>query len=241
MQDLDILDDDVDARSIARATHYVAEIDRKIKDGSVRVSVYHKAYSDLWSRYENLDVDTDFLPEFSQYRREVVPVSASASGVELLLRRDFGTVSWWASYSLSKASEVNSMTDGPVELRGRRVPKRFDHRHSLTVDAIFRPKTNWFLGVTWQLRNGWPYTERELDTFPTQFELETSTRYYGDFLAERYPIYHRVDAKISHWYEYGPVQLGRSAATAAAEPPDEPPGVIGVVSPDRRQGDKQGP
>jgi hypothetical protein len=33
----------------------------------------------------------------------------------------------------------------------------------------------------------------------------------------------------------------RNAATAAAEPPDEPPGTSGVASPSRRQGETTGP
>ena len=29
----------------------------------------------------------------------------------------------------------------------------------------------------------------------------------GEFLSDRYPLYHRLDAKISHWYDYGRVQM----------------------------------
>lgn len=209
IQELQVEDDDSAFRRASLSTHYMAGVERRFGRGTlVRVEGYYKDLSHIRDRFENIEDESDFLPEAEGDRVHVVPEAGSSQGLELFVRRDVGQVNWWFNYAFAKVDETHSSTNGYAGALGNTLPRRFDQRHSFSVDLIFRPKDNWHLGVGWEIRGGWPYTPKLVET-ATGADGEVVSRQFvtGDFLSNRYPVYHRLDAKISHWYDYGRVQM----------------------------------
>lgn len=192
----------------SRSTHYVAGIERRIGRGlMVRAEAYYKDLSDIRSRFENLDDETDFIPEAEADRIQLFPESGESKGLELFVRRDAGRLNWWMNYAFASVEETFDFSAAPFEVLGDVAPRRFDQRHSFSADVIFRPRDNWHLGLGWEIREGWPYTPRLVETVTNSDGSQTRSLVTGPFLSERYPLYHRLDMKISHWYDYGRVQM----------------------------------
>jgi len=209
IQELQVEDDESTFRRASLSTHYMAGIEHRFGRGTlVRVEGYYKDLAHIRDGFENVEDESDFLPEAEADRVHVVPESGRSQGLELFVRRDVGPVNWWFNYAFAKVVETHSSTDGYVGARGATLPRRFDQRHSFSIDLIFRPKDNWHLGMGWEVRGGWPYTPKLVET-ATGADGEVVSRAFvtGDFLSDRYPVYHRMDAKISHWYDYGRVQM----------------------------------
>jgi outer membrane receptor protein involved in Fe transport len=209
IQELQVEDDDSAFRRASLSTHYMAGVERRFGRGTlVRVEGYYKDLSHIRDRFENIEDESDFLPEAEGDRVHVVPEAGSSQGLELFVRRDVGQVNWWFNYAFAKVDETHSSTNGYAGALGNTLPRRFDQRHSFSVDLIFRPKDNWHLGAGWEIRGGWPYTPKLVET-ATGADGEVVSRQFvtGGFLSDRYPVYHRLDAKISHWYDYGRVQM----------------------------------
>lgn len=191
----------------ALATHYVAGIERQVGPGfQARVEVYHKAYQNIWNRFENLNQShtIDPLPELAEGWVQVFPRVGTARGLEIFFKRDMGTgLNWWASYALTTTHETYHGEQGHPGFRSQKFSRKFDQLHSISFDLIYRPASNWFLGVAWQGRSGWPYTPMELleESRPNN-SFQSGPLYsltYGAFHSQRYPVYHRLDVKLSHW------------------------------------------
>lgn len=190
------------------STHYVAGIERQIGRGLlVRAEGYYKDLDDIRFRFENLDDETDFIPEAESDRVQLFPLSGVSKGLELFVRRDAGRLNWWMNYAFASVRETFDFSGAAFEVTGDEAPRRFDQRHSFSVDVIFRPKDNWHLGLGWEVREGWPYTPQLVETVTNSDGSERRSLVRGEFLSDRYPVYHRLDMKISHWYDYGRVQM----------------------------------
>ncbi len=186
----------------ARATHYVMGLERLMgKNILARVEAYHKDYDQMWSRYENLNQNhtTDPLPDVVDGWTEVFPVKGTARGIEFYVKRDTGLgLNWWATYALTSTRETFAPGVGDPQFQGQTFPRAFDQAHSVSFDLIYRPVSDWFVGAAWQFRSGWPHTPLELEDRP-----DGSQRFvFGDFYSATYPIYHRLDVKVTHWVEY---------------------------------------
>lgn len=186
----------------ARATHYVVGVERLFGTSvQARIEAYHKAYERMWSRYENLNQNhtTDPLPDLVEGWTHVYPEKGEARGIEFYVKRDTGLgLNWWASYALTSTRETFATGVGDPEFQGETFPRAFDQIHSVSFDLIYRPRSDWFVGAAWQFRSGWPHTPLELEE-----GLAGSQQFvFGEFYSERYPVYHRLDVKITHWVEY---------------------------------------
>ncbi|MFT5369154.1 MAG: hypothetical protein ACI8V2_004128 [Candidatus Latescibacterota bacterium] len=186
----------------ARATHYVMGIERLIgTDILARIEGYHKAYDKVWSRYENLNQNhtSDPLPDVVDGWAQVYPVTGTARGIEFYVKRDTGLgLNWWATYALTSTRETFASGVGDPKFQGETFPRAFDQAHSISFDLIYRPVSDWFVGAAWQFRSGWPHTPLVLEDRP-----DGSQRFvFGDFYSELYPVYHRLDVKVTHWAEY---------------------------------------
>jgi hypothetical protein len=208
IQELQAEDGERDYQKASLSTHYVGGIERQIGRGLlVRAEAYFKDLSDIKYRFENLDDETDFIPEAEADRVQLFPISGESKGLELFVRRDAGVVNWWMNYTFASVEETFDFAGAPFETSGDTAPRRFDQRHSFSVDMIFRPKDNWHLGLGWEIREGWPYTPRLVETVTNSDGSQNRSLVTGEFLSDRYPLYHRLDMKISHWYDYGRVQM----------------------------------
>ena len=208
IQEMQAEDDIQGFQKASLSTHYVAGVERQIGRGLlVRAEGYYKDLDDIRFRFENLDDETDFIPESEADRVQLFPLSGVSKGIELFVRRDAGRLNWWMNYAFASVRERFDFSGAAFETRGEEAPRRFDQRHSFSVDMIFRPKDNWHLGVGWEVREGWPYTPRLVETVTRSDGSESRSLVLGEFLSDRYPAYHRLDMKISHWYDYGRVQM----------------------------------
>ncbi|HAA78085.1 TPA: hypothetical protein DCE37_23550 [Candidatus Latescibacteria bacterium] len=208
IQELQVEDGEQAFQDASLSTHYVAGIERRIGRGLlVRAEAYYKDLADIKYRFENLDDETDFIPEAEGDRVQLFPHSGVSKGLELFVRRDTGRLNWWMNYAFSSVKETFDFSGATFETAGNEAPRRFDQRHSFSIDMIFRPKDNWHLGLGWEIRSGWPYTPRFVETVTTSDGRQFRSLVLGEFLSDRYPLYHRLDAKISHWYDYGRVQM----------------------------------
>ena len=205
VRELDVQDGATALQQASLAAHYIAGVERRLGVGMVaRVEGYHKDLRHIRNRFENLDDDTDFLPELEGDRIHLFPEKGTARGIEVFLKRDAGGLfNWWVNYAWTTVHETHRTDMGYSALRGLEVPRRFDQRHSFSVDIIFRPRSNWRLGLGWEIRGGWPYTPREPTVEDRPGGGQTSAVVYGAFFSKRYPLYHRLDMKITHWYDYG--------------------------------------
>lgn len=130
--------------------HFIVSLEHRLRNDLVfRLEAYEKAMSNLRPRYENLFDPFALMPELQPYRTRISPASARATGVELLVSNDAAQpLSWWASYALASAKDVES---------GREIPRSWDQRHAL-AGGIAWTGGKWTLSAAANYRTGWPIT-----------------------------------------------------------------------------------
>lgn len=184
-----------------RAEHRVVGIEHVFEGGTnVRLEAYQKNLSDLRPRYTNLIPDnTEFFPEVIQDRVRLLPSSGDANGVELLVRHQTGgKFDWTGSYSYAVAED---------QVNGVAVPRTFDQTHTVYLDMGYRPSQQWRVHVSWQYHTGWPYTEEtfsRVDLPDGGFFIDGN---FGPVNAERFPAFHRMDVRISRYWDLSSSRL----------------------------------
>lgn len=224
-----------------RSTHFVLGIDRYLSPyWQLKSEVYYKKFNDLIvpKKVKGTQFVTSQIPgtdpKFaSSWTQPVAIVADSATSIpvngsegesygwEILITKKPSSVSrfdGWISYSLSFSTR---------EELGRRIPFRFDQRHTLNFVLNYKISEKWDLGVRWQYGSGLPYTSpvgikpriliKDLDGNGTPETPEIATRFslnpnapkevifnvdYGldpDFYNSRKPDYHRLDLRISYY------------------------------------------
>jgi hypothetical protein len=151
---------------------------------TMRIEAYQRRVSNPRPRYENLFAVFDPFPEGDFDRVRVAPVSARATGLELVIRgRATSRASWWLNYALASTTDL---------IAGRRVPRGIDQRHALNVDINYAIGRNWNANAALALRTGRPVTPLTLTTTPNSV-----TPVLGPINSERLPHYQRVDLRLS--------------------------------------------
>jgi outer membrane receptor protein involved in Fe transport len=187
-----------------RSAHWVAGLERRFAGGPhLRVEGYYKKAAYLRPVYRNCHDAIEIFPELQDDRVALDLSGASAKGVEVYLKQEVGRrFTWWASYGLAwSREEVERVrwAEGQLPL-DQELPGRYDQRHTLYLDANFRPTPQWHLNLAWQYRSGWPYTERALraGTLPDgrNYVYEEAGVPYG----RNYPAFHRLDLRLSRHF-----------------------------------------
>jgi hypothetical protein len=80
------------------------------------------------------------------------PTSANSSGLEISIDRSSGPLTWWASYTLSKATD---RIEGEDQLRS------WDQRHAVQGGIAWR-NDNWDVALAGSVHTGWPATDLEV-------------------------------------------------------------------------------
>ena len=115
-----------------------------------------------------------------------------AAGVEVLLRRDFGTHFWgWAAYTW-QISQQQESPDEPWILFG------YDQTHLITLLASRELPRDWQVGGRWRYNTGNPYTP----VVGRIYNLDSSTwsPVEGSPNSARYPNFHSLDIRAEkHW------------------------------------------
>jgi outer membrane cobalamin receptor len=178
------------------ATQVAVGLEQRLPgDVNLRLEVYHRAIRDQRPRFINTEQELWAFPEAEGPRLRIDPERGSARGIEMLVSRELGRHwAWSASYVLAIAED---------EIEGEWVPRALDQRHTIGLNAAYRPNDKWRLSAAWYYHTGWPTTD-------TGFRVDTLTdgslylaREFGQLNAIRLPAYHRLDFRVTRNFSVG--------------------------------------
>ena len=136
-----------------RADHWIAGVRYTFEnDVSIRAELFQKDISQVRPRFENLFDPLSLIPEVQPDRVRLDPRSAQSKGLELSVDRTTGSLSWWATYVLSEATD---RIDNEDQLRS------WDQRHALQGGFSWGNE-KWDVSVAGNVHTGWPLTELSL-------------------------------------------------------------------------------
>mgnify|MGYP005754046573 FL=1 len=164
------------------ATQYALGYFRSMLDNQFEGSV-EVYYKDMENQLEYRE---GFVPGPSNRDLEYEFVSGSGQsyGVELFLRKNFGTLQGWIGYTLSRTTRTfPDLNDGET------FPARFDRRHDLSVVANYKLNDKWTFGGSFVYGTG------QATTLPSRrYFIEGNVVYqYGDRNSFRMETTHRLD------------------------------------------------
>lgn len=116
-------------------------------------------------------------------------------GVELFVKKNFGKLTGWLSYTWSKTTQLF-----PELNRGLHFPSSFDRRHNFSLVGSYQLTKRWIVSADFVFYSGKPFTlPAGRITVPVNGSLYDGTFY--DFTGRnnvRLRAYHRLDVSISH-------------------------------------------
>ena len=142
--------------------------------------------------YKNLQNQIDYkngaeLVFNSTVEAELVFGRGWAYGAEIMVKRNFGRLNGWLSYTWSKTmrqfNEINN---------GNPYPARQDRTHDVSVVGMYNITNKWKLSATWVYYTG------NAVTFPSgRYQIDGKTiGYYTERNGYRMPDYHRLDVGL---------------------------------------------
>lgn len=123
-----------------------------------------------------------------EYEGELRFGSATAYGVEFLVKYNLQKFSGWVGYTLSRTEkQINGINDGKV------YPAGYDKPHDVSIVLNYEPTERISIGANWVYNTG------SAVTFPTgKFEFGgQSTPIYSSRNGYRLPDYHRLDLSVT--------------------------------------------
>ena len=133
-----------------KADHLIAGIRHLFDDRySLRVEVFEKKMHQLRPRFENLFNPLGLIPEVQPDRVRLDPSSARSRGLEVTLDRSDGPFTWWASYTLSEATD---RINGIDEYRSWHQRHAFQGGLSWSGDK-------WDVALVSSIHSGWPTSD----------------------------------------------------------------------------------
>lgn len=112
-------------------------------------------------------------------------------GAEFYLKKNFGQLTGWVSYSLSKTerefADINN---------GNAYPTTNDRTHDISLTGIYRFSNKWSFSASWVYNTGQAYT------FPSgKYLIDGQTvNYYTERNGYRLPDYHRLDLSTTYTF-----------------------------------------
>jgi len=150
INDLQIEDGITNFWPAQRADHLIVGVRTLIKEKySLRIEAFHKDMRQVRPRFENLYDPLGIIPELQRDRIRLDPSSARSSGLEISIDRSTGPMNWWASYTLSKATD---RIDGKNQLRS------WDQRHA-GQGGISWSGDKYDVAFAASVHTGWPATD----------------------------------------------------------------------------------
>jgi hypothetical protein len=110
-------------------------------------------------------------------------------GAEFLLKKNYGNLSGWVGYTLSKTQEQFSQIN-----KGQPFPARQDRTHDISLVVIYNYSDKWNFAATWVYNTG------NAVTFPSGNYLIDGklVPYYTERNGYRMPAYHRLDLSVTY-------------------------------------------
>ena len=157
-----------------RAEHVVANLKHRFDNGvSLDVSYYRKSFRSLRPRFENAFNALTLIPEIQFDRYRIDPISAKATGAELLVTRGGNAreTFWWLGYAWSEVSDKTA---------DKKIPRSWDQTHTVKAGISWR-WGRWDLSAAGEAHTGWPKT-----VFPGE-----------QINATRYSVFHTLDIRVA--------------------------------------------
>ena len=176
-----------------RADHMIAGIRHLVNDKySLRVEAFQKDMHEVRPRFENLFDPLGLIPEVQPDRVRLDPTSAVSRGFEVSIDRSDGPFTWWASYTLSEATD---RIDGVDEYRS------WHQRHAFQGGLAWS-NDNWDVAFATSIHSGWPTTDLMLieDGFDDEGEPEY-VAVTGPRNAEQLRSFASLDFRISRRWQ----------------------------------------
>lgn len=194
IHELQIEDGVTDFYPAQRADHLIAGIRHNFNDKySVRLELFQKDMSHLRPRFENLFDPLALIPELQPDRVEIAPSAARSRGMEISVDHFSGSLTWWASYTLS---EVSDTVDGVKE------PRSWDQRHALIAGLNWNNDA-WDFSLAANVHSGWPTTSMTLVDAIDPSGEPTVIAIPGPRNAESHGTFASVDARVSRRFKVG--------------------------------------
>jgi len=176
-----------------KADHLVAGVRHLFQDKySLRVEVFEKEMHQVRPRFENLFDPLRLIPEVAPDRVRLDPTSARSRGLEILLDRSAGPFTWWASYTLSEATD---RINGVDEYRS------WHQRHAVQ-GGLSWSGDKWDVALATSIHSGWPTTDLELiDDGVDEDGEPVFVAVIGPRNAEQVGTFASVDFRISRTWQ----------------------------------------
>ncbi len=162
---------------------------RNFADNNIETSleVYYKTLQNQVD-YKN---GADLL--LNQYvESQLVFGDGRSYGAEFYLKKNFGQLTGWMSYSLSRTDrkfvDINN---------GNSYPTTNDRTHDISLTGIYRLNNKWSFSASWVYNTGQAYT------FPSgKYLIDGQTiNYYTERNGYRLPDYHRLDLSATYTFD----------------------------------------
>jgi len=189
INDLQIEDGITNFWPAQKADHMIAGIRHLIRDKySLRVEMFRKEMQEVRPRFENLFDPLGLIPEVQPDRVRLDPTNASSKGLEISIDRSNGPFTWWASYTLSEATD---RINGIDEYRS------WDQRHAFQGGLAWTNQ-KWDVALATSIHSGWPATDLMLVEDGVDDEGESEfIAITGPRNAEQFEPFASVDFRIS--------------------------------------------
>lgn len=115
-----------------------------------------------------------------------------AYGLEVMIKKNFGKLTGWLSYTLSKSDRKFDTVNN-----GKRFRARYDRTHDLSLTSHYKFNTKWDISLTYIYATGNRYTQPTSWYFINNLPVKEYTEYNNAKL----PDYSRVDIGINYWFK----------------------------------------
>jgi vitamin B12 transporter len=161
-----------------RAIHYILSYDNNLgEENNLRIELYHKVYNDLPLENDITNYDNNG--------------HGYASGIDIILKGNLSNnIKGWISYGYintkRKWMDFQELS-----------PSTYDITHNLSMIIKYAVSPEWEIGINYKLASGKPYTP--INDVRFQPEAKVYEPIYGIKNSERYPTYHRLDLRLTHF------------------------------------------
>lgn len=197
---LPVEDGIAESQPMEKSSHYVLAAEYSSAVGSrskvpllLRVETYYKTFSDLAGRIRDYG------------RKEQLFTSAesgSARGIELFVSMRRVPLPFIAR-RLSALGLAYALSKSEVEAEAGTLPRDFDRRHSLSLNANYPIWNDGWLNIVWRYHTGDPYTGAWYEKIPSADKTSYAwQKSYGAANGERYPSYHSLDVRLTRNFSF---------------------------------------
>lgn len=184
----------VESQSPEKAIHYVAAAEYSPSAKVLlRTEIYYKSFDSLVGRIKDYGRKEQLFAS---------PESGSAKGMEIFLsirKISRRLSSLGLGYALSRAE---------METESGIIPRDFDRRHSLSLNADYALWKNAWLNAVWRYHTGDPYTEIWYEKTLSEDGETIWQKNYGTLNGKRYPPYHSFDVRLTKNFRFRKWELG---------------------------------